>query len=156
MLEITSLVQKVRKSILRSHEMLSKGGSFLGAARSWIQWNALNGSDVAWGSEDRLQFNRSLTVKDVEEFAAKIAVATLEDFKGHLTTEGEKVALKAYMNKENWGSAVSEKNLGYLVCFNPDRDKLHFAIAGRHKHGWDLAQCVDGKEAESHVGPTPL
>ena len=29
-----------------------EGGSWLGAVRSWMQHNKLNGSDVEWGSTD--------------------------------------------------------------------------------------------------------
>lgn len=149
MLSITEMVQKVRKSIFRPHEMLTMGGEWLGAARNWIQHNALNGSDVTWGSNDRLRFTRDLTVKDIEEFAARIAVATLEEYKQQLVTEGEAAALKAYQNKDNWASAIKNDRQGYLLAFCPDREKLHFAISYRHKHGWDLAECIDGKRDET-------
>ena len=46
----------------------------LGIVREWIQWNALNGSAVKWNSDDVLQFNKSLTVRDFEQLAAEIDV----------------------------------------------------------------------------------
>lgn len=143
MLSITEMVQKVRKSIFRPHEILNMGGEWLGAARNWIQHNALNGSDVTWGSDERLRFSKQFTVKDIEEFAARIAVATLEEYKQQLVTEGEAAALKAYQNKDNWDKS------GELLIFCPNREKLHFAIAYRYKHGWDLAECIDGKKDET-------
>lgn len=145
MLSITEMVQKVRKSIFRPHEILTMGGEWLGAARSWIQWSCINGSDVTWGSDDRLMFSKQLTVKDIEEFAARIAVATLEEYKQQLVTEGEVAALKAYQNKDNWSSYIKDDRQGNLVAFCPDREKLHFLMSYSHKHGWDLAECIDKK-----------
>lgn len=43
----------------------------LGIMRKWLQRNALNGSDVTWGSEDVVRFNRELTVQDFEALATE-------------------------------------------------------------------------------------
>ncbi len=55
--------------------MNSKESDALGAVREWIQWNAINGSRVIWGSEDKLLTTHALTVRDFEELAIKIANA---------------------------------------------------------------------------------
>jgi hypothetical protein len=44
----------------------------LGIMREWIQWHALNGSSVTWGSNEVLRFTRPLTVKDFEDLALLI------------------------------------------------------------------------------------
>jgi hypothetical protein len=54
--------------------LIKTGGPWLGAVRSWIQSNCINGDSVTWNSSDVLQLRRSLTVAVVEEIAA-IAVA---------------------------------------------------------------------------------
>lgn len=142
MLNVTQLVRSLRNRDLTKFEILKTGGEWLGAARNWIQWNCSNGSDVTWGSHDRLKIDKSLTVSDIENFAARIAIATLEQYKANLVTDGEKAALKAYMDKENWASYVKE-DVGNLVCFQPDRENLHFAAAYAHKNGWDIAGIID-------------
>jgi hypothetical protein len=62
---------------ITKEQLLHKGGSWLGAIRSWIQWNAINGSQVTWGSDEPLRFTKALTVKDLEELAAEIAANAL-------------------------------------------------------------------------------
>lgn len=62
--------------------MLRKGGGWLGAARSWIQWTFLNGSDVTWGSDDHLR-GRELTVQDVESLASQVAAAVVDELKSN-------------------------------------------------------------------------
>lgn len=52
-----------------------KGGDWLGAARSWIQQNRINGSTVTWGSPQQVRPN--MTVKDIEDLAAHVAAATM-------------------------------------------------------------------------------
>ncbi len=56
-----------------------EGGAHMGAVRTWIQWNCHNGSDVTWGSDDRLQFNHHPTVKTLEDLAVRIGVGALSD-----------------------------------------------------------------------------
>ena len=53
------------------------GGSYLGAAREWMQNNRINGSDVIWGSNTPLR--PAMTVKDVEELAAHVAAAVMNE-----------------------------------------------------------------------------
>lgn len=54
------------------------GGEWLGAARSWIQNHAINGSDVTWGSQDQLR-RGPLSVHEVERFAAQVAAAAINE-----------------------------------------------------------------------------
>lgn len=56
-----------------------EGGPWLAEVREWIKERAINGSDVAWGTQEQLRFP-SLSVKDLEELAARIATATLLGF----------------------------------------------------------------------------
>jgi len=50
----------------------------IGIVRKWIQWNTLNGDRVIWGSDDVLQFNRVLGVKDMEDLAMEIDASVVE------------------------------------------------------------------------------
>jgi len=59
-------------------EFLKKGGAWLGAARSWIQWNCINGDSVIWGSNEELK--QTITVKKLEEAAGHAAYAAIEPF----------------------------------------------------------------------------
>jgi hypothetical protein len=52
-----------------AHELLKKGGSWLGEARSYLQWNVPNGDRVIWGSQEPVH----ITVKQIEELAAHVA-----------------------------------------------------------------------------------
>jgi len=60
---------------LSLQEFRKSGGPWLGAARSWIQWHCINGSDVTWGSNEELRMSKQLTVQVVEEIAAEAAYA---------------------------------------------------------------------------------
>jgi len=62
-------------AVVRAHDL--HGGKWLGAAREWLQWNTLNGDSVTWGSSDVLRPN--MTVKMVEELAAHIAAAAINE-----------------------------------------------------------------------------
>lgn len=139
---------KSNESGLRFGDMLQSGGEWLGAARSWIQWNCGNGCEVDWGSEAFIT-NKPLTVGDIERFAADVAAATLREFKEHLVTEGEARAIKEYKNRQNWRSPReddrSRRDLG-LCVFDPNKDNMHFAMSFMHENGWDLAECVDEPE----------
>jgi hypothetical protein len=57
-------------------ELQQKGGSWLGAARSWIKWNVVRGDSVQWGSDDPVL---GLTVRKLEDLAAEVAAAALND-----------------------------------------------------------------------------
>lgn len=54
------------------------GGNWLGAVRTWIQWNCVNGSSVTWGSHDELR--APITVKRLEDAAGEAAYAAIEPF----------------------------------------------------------------------------
>lgn len=53
------------------------GGSWLGAARKWIQWNCINGSNVIWGSNTEL--HPPITVSKVEDLASEVAASVIDD-----------------------------------------------------------------------------
>ena len=61
-------------------ELSRKGGAWLGAARSWLQSNTMNGDRVTWGSNDIIQPH--LTVKEIEDLAAHVAAAAINEMKG--------------------------------------------------------------------------
>lgn len=63
-------------------KVLSTGGTWLASARDWIQRYAINGDQVTWGSHEELRLGVPLTVRVVEELAAQIATATVNEFKG--------------------------------------------------------------------------
>ena len=65
------------KERIYAQELKRKGGAWLGAARSWIQWHCVNGENVTWGSNEELR--PALTVKDVEDLAAEIAAAAINE-----------------------------------------------------------------------------
>lgn len=68
------------EQLLEEKEFKRRGGSWLGEARKWMQWNCLNGSDVRWGSDEALRTTHGpLTVKDVEELAADIAWKAVQE-----------------------------------------------------------------------------
>ena len=54
-----------------------QGGKWLGAARTWLQWHTRNGESVTWGSQDVIE--PQMTVKMVEELAANVAEAAVEE-----------------------------------------------------------------------------
>lgn len=145
---ITDIIKKLRNKTLSLFDMNKVGGEWLGVARSWIQWNFVNGSDVTWGSDDQLLSSKTLTVSEIEALAARIALATLEEYSSYLVTEGERAALGAYLNKQNWASYIKEENNGNLIVFQPNRNSLHFLAAYAHKHGWDIAEKIDGSNAD--------
>lgn len=62
--------QRLRKALTIDPK---QGGDWLAAARSWLQWNTINGSIVLWGSDDEVR--PPMTVRQVEEMAAKVAQA---------------------------------------------------------------------------------
>ena len=66
-------------------ELMRQGGKWLGAARTWIQWHCVNGEQVIWGSHDELK--PTLTVKDVEELAADVAAAAINEYINKLEAE---------------------------------------------------------------------
>lgn len=53
--------------------VLQQGGEWLGAVRSWAQWNKTNGSDVTWGSDQELR--PSMTIGQLEDAAAHAVAA---------------------------------------------------------------------------------
>jgi hypothetical protein len=57
-----------------------KGGAHLGEMRRWIQWHALNGDTVTWGSRDLLRL-KDVTAGDLDRLAQDIRDAVLREFK---------------------------------------------------------------------------
>lgn len=58
-----------------SHALL-KGGPWLGAVRQYLQWHVPNGDIVTWSSSDKV----TMTTMQVEELAAKVAAAVMNDY----------------------------------------------------------------------------
>ena len=63
--------------MITSIELKKQGGKWLGAARTWIQRNFLNGSTVTGGSMDFL--NPRVTVRDIEDLAAIVAATAINE-----------------------------------------------------------------------------
>lgn len=59
-------------------------GNHLATVRNWIQWNAINGDRVTWGSEEFLQL-KPVTVLDMENLAQAIRNAVLEEVKNEIS-----------------------------------------------------------------------
>jgi hypothetical protein len=74
-------------------ELSKKGGKWLGAARSWLQSNTHNGDRVTWGSSETLVPH--LTVKDVEDLAAHVAAAAINEVMKKLKREKESAKSKS-------------------------------------------------------------
>ena len=70
------------------------GGSWLGAVRTWMQWNCNNGDSVTWGSDDELKGYNS--VKRLEDAAGDAAWAAIEPF--YDTKEGVRKMVLMQMN----------------------------------------------------------
>lgn len=62
---------------------MSRGGVWLGAARKWMQWNKRNGSTVTWSSAEELR--PSVTVREAEDMARRVAEAVYEEMDGEVT-----------------------------------------------------------------------
>jgi hypothetical protein len=80
---VTALLEGAKlqhHTILTKDEFKKQGGEWLGKARSWMQWNCINGDSVIWGSEERL--NPPLSVKQLEEVAGEAAYAEYIKSKG--------------------------------------------------------------------------
>jgi hypothetical protein len=60
-------------------EFTKSGGAWLGATRSWIQWNCINGDTVTWGSDEILKLKRNFTPAVVEEIAAQAVDAAFPE-----------------------------------------------------------------------------
>lgn len=73
---------KVIHPYVWSHALARTGGEWLGVARRWMQTRFKNGEDVTWGSNDLLT-GRSVTVADLEELAAHVAAAALNERNQH-------------------------------------------------------------------------
>lgn len=74
-------------TVVQFTKLLREGGTWLGAARSWIQRHALNGDSVVWGSDSFLKL-RPITVSDVEMLAAEIAASTINEMNSTIRHKG--------------------------------------------------------------------
>jgi hypothetical protein len=74
------------------YDLLKAGGAWLGAARSWMQRNKRNGSDVIWASDDVLIPH--MTVRNCEEMAAFAVLADRNDRKSSTIPDELKTKLK--------------------------------------------------------------
>lgn len=57
-----------------------KSGGHLGVMREWIKWNARNGDQVQWASNDVVQL-KSLSVNELEILAQEIRNKVFEETK---------------------------------------------------------------------------
>ena len=57
-------------------ELKRSGGAHLGAARSFLQRRVIGGDRLTWGSGEEV---KGLCVLDIEEMAAEIAAAAIND-----------------------------------------------------------------------------
>ena len=73
-----------RCEVIHASDLKRKGGNWLGAAREWMQWKKINGSDVTWNSDDELR--PTMTVRDVEDLAAHVAAAVMNDMPNNMLT----------------------------------------------------------------------
>ncbi len=58
---------------MTKEEFKKSGGSWLGAAREWMQWNCINGDSVTWASDEVLR--PQIRVKMLEDVAGEAAYA---------------------------------------------------------------------------------
>lgn len=77
-----NMLEKMNNTFATKDEVdpfgLKRGGRWLAEVRSYIQNNFINGSDVTWGSTDVLK--PYTNVKQLEEMAYDVSVATLKEF----------------------------------------------------------------------------
>lgn len=79
---------------LTPREMIKRGGKWLGAARTWMQWNRNNGDTVGWGSHEPLR--PAMTAHDMEEYAAEVAIAAMQEIAEKIDNN-EKMRKKYFM-----------------------------------------------------------
>lgn len=60
---------------IKPHEVMKKGGKWLGGARTWLQDNIIRGDSLTWGSDEII----GITVKQFEEAASVIAAAAINE-----------------------------------------------------------------------------
>lgn len=72
--------------MIHAFELKQKGGAWLGAARTWVQENKLNGDSVTWGSEQELR--PAFTMREIEDLAAVIAAAAMNEVKPNTPGQG--------------------------------------------------------------------
>lgn len=74
------MTNKYNKILLCAHNLLRVGGSWLGAARKWMQWHRCcgNGQTIIWGSHEEVK--PPLMMREVEEIAAEAVAEALNDF----------------------------------------------------------------------------
>lgn len=143
------------KELVHWHDVLKRGGSWLAAARSAVQCSAVNGESIKWGSSEAV---RGMTMRDVEELAARAVAAALNEQPAHepsaLRMAAERVrdhacAYKApadsllvkreliFQLAEVLGGSITERpSLPPTVCLcNESRDLLQKMRAEHIEHG---------------------
>jgi len=87
---------------MEKYQLKKSGGKWLGAARSWMQWNCRNGDRVIWGSDEELQGKRRahLTVADVEDLAAEVAAAVINEYMKSVHIDQRTTTIEKLLNKE--------------------------------------------------------
>lgn len=115
---------KTTTSKMTAHELLrTRGGEWLGAARSWIQWNCHNGSDVTWGSDDVLRMGRNFTVRVVEEIAAHAVAAIWVEGAPKSVTEAAKL-----ITRWHYGSVKNTDGEECVLVKQSEWDALRKAV----------------------------
>jgi hypothetical protein len=111
------------------------GGEFLAVARGWIQSHFINGDSVHWNSDEYLNQRGKFTVRDIEQFAIRVANTTLEEAKRNLITDEQLSAFRSYIDPKNWKLSSDGE-----MIFCPDKNKLHFMVARSITEGHQLGR----------------
>lgn len=67
-----------QKCAVYPDDMLRVGGAWLGAARDWMKWNFVNGSDVTFGSRQLLRGD--IVAEDIDQLAATVACKVVNEY----------------------------------------------------------------------------
>lgn len=76
-------LEELQKISQHKLSMLNRGGEWLASSREWVQTHATNGETITCGSNELLQL-KPLTMREFEELAARIALATLRELLGEI------------------------------------------------------------------------
>lgn len=127
------------------HEFKKKGGEWLGAARTWIQWNCINGSHVTWNSDEALRTTHGpLNVKDVESIAAEAAHAAIKEIEEH-----HRIAFGIFCNDSVRAVFISDKGQFEGEC---EAKKVMEKLSKKDFEIWLPHACSEDKEKEYRAG----
>lgn len=103
-------------------DVLRRGGTWLAAARGWVKRHCRNGERVTWSSPDVLE--PSLRVQDVEDLAAEVAAAVMNELRAD--REAEEAARTA---AEAVRAALAEENQRLRAAAEATRAATRSAMA---------------------------